>query len=589
MPFDVRRSSFFPGALQKMTSSLSTLIEVARGDRPADRVLTNGRIIDVFTRQIITGDIAISGRTIAGVGRYAGEERIDLGGRYVAPGFIDAHVHIESAMVTPSGFARAVAPHGTTRVVADPHEIANVLGVSGIEYMLRSAEGQPMSIRYALPSCVPATDLETAGAVVQARDLAPLFDRPTVAALGEMMNFPGVVSADPAVLEKIAQARSRGRPVDGHAPNLAGGALQAYLAAGIGTDHECTTVEEAAEKLRYGMYVLVREGTGAKNLETLVPLINERTSRRMMWCTDDRHPHDLIDDGHIDALLQKAVSLGVDPLTAIQMATLNPAEHYGFSEAGAVAPGRQADLVVFSDLGRLRVETVFFRGRVVAEGGSLRSGLETPDPAPPPPPVMKIDPAALDFRVPAAGQRIRVIRLVPGQILTRSDRADAKIVGGRVEADPKRDLLKLSVVDRYSGKAKTGIGFVKGFGLYAGALASSVAHDSHNLIGVGTNDADMKAAFSHVVSMGGGLAVAAGGAVRAALPLPVAGLMTQEPLAAVRQGLDDLIAAARELGAVPDDPFMSLSFLALPVIPELKLTDLGLIDVAAFRPVSLFV
>jgi adenine deaminase len=571
-----------------MIARIKSLIEIARGQRPADRILSNGRIVDVFTRQVITGDIAISGETIAGIGKYDGGERIDLAGRYVAPGFIDAHVHIESAMVTPPGFARAVAPCGTTHVVADPHEIANVCGVSGIDYMLQAAEGQPISIRYALPSCVPATDLETAGAAIRAGDLIPLFERPRVAALGEMMNFPGVVSADPAVLEKIAGARSRGKPVDGHAPGLSGSALQAYLAAGVGTDHECTTAEEASEKLRYGMHVLIREGTGAKNLEALVPLINERTSRRMMWCTDDRHPPDLMDDGHIDALVRKAIALGVDPLTAIQMATLNPAEYYGFAEAGAVAPGRRADLVVFSDLSRPRMETVFYRGRIVAEHGVLRSGLHAPEVAPPPP-VMKIDPGALDFRVSADGERIRVITLVPGQILTHSDRADAQVVDGRVESDPKRDLLKLVVVDRYSGAGKTGVGFVRGFGLHSGALASSVAHDSHNLICVGANDEDMKAAAAKVVNMGGGLAVAAGGWVRAALALPVAGLMSEAPIGEVRSGIDAVTGAARQLGATPPDPFMTLSFLALPVIPALKLTDAGLVDVDAFRPVSLFV
>ncbi len=571
-----------------MTVSLRKLIEVARGDRPADLVLSGGRVVDVFTRRIVEGDVALVGDAIAGIGRYDGAGRIELDGRYVAPGFIDAHVHIESAMVSPGAFARAVAPRGTTQVVADPHEIANVMGAAGIAYMLDASEGLPMRICYALPSCVPATPLETAGARLAAGDLAPFFGHRRVVALGEMMNFPGVVAADPEVLEKIEQARARQKPVDGHAPGLSGAALQAYLAAGIGTDHEYTTFKEAEEKLRFGMHVLVREGTGAKNLEDLVPLIDDRTCRRMMWCTDDRHPHDLIDDGHIDALVRKAISLGVEPLTAVQMATLNPAEYYGLADAGAVAPGRRADLVVFSDLRRLQVETVICRGKIVAEDGRLKpeSGLPGPEP---PAPVMNIDPDRLDFSLPAGGRRIRVIGLVEGQIFTRSETAEVRIKEGMAEADPQRDILKLAVVERYSGDGKTGIGFVRGFGLAAGAIASSVAHDSHNIVCAGACDADMKAAVHKVAQMGGGLAVAADGRVRASLALPIAGLMAEGSLPEVRSGLDALTAAARALGAALADPFMSLSFLALPVIPELKLTDRGLIDVEAFQPVSLFV
>ncbi|MGD8368331.1 MAG: adenine deaminase [Desulfobacterales bacterium] len=571
-----------------MTPSLQTLIEVARGDRPADRVLSGGRIVDVFTRQVIEGDIALVGDTIAGIGRYAGEDRVDLGGRFVAPGFIDAHVHIESALVCPPAFARAVAPCGTTQVVADPHEIANVMGLQGIEYMLDAAAGQPIRIGYALPSCVPASEMETAGARLEARDLLPLLGRENVLALGEVMNFPGVVGADPAVLKKIEQTRAVGKRVDGHAPSLSGRRLQAYLAAGIGTDHECTTVEEAAEKLRFGMHVLVREGTGAKNLEDLLPLIDERTCRRMMWCSDDRHPRDLIDEGHIDGIVRKAIALGLDPLTAIQMATLNPAEFYGLEGSGAIAPGRRADLVVFSDLSRPQMEAVYCRGKIVAEEGRLCPGLTAPGPAAPPQ-VMSVDSSAIDFKIPAAGERIRVIALIAGQILTGSETARARIVDGRAEADPKRDLLKLAVVERYTGQGNTGLGFVRGFGLRAGAMASSVSHDSHNLIGVGTNDEDMKAAISAVVQMGGGMAVAAGGRVRESLGLPVAGLMSEQPLPEIRRRLDAVTRAAHDLGATPADPFMILSFLALPVIPALKLTDRGLIDVEAFRPVPLFV
>jgi len=571
-----------------MTEQLRKLIETARGDRPADLILAGGRVVDVFTRRIFEGDVAIAGGVIAGIGRYQGKERIELKGRLVAPGFIDAHVHIESAMVSVSGFARAVAPCGTTQVVADPHEIANVFGVAGIDYMLAAAEGQPIRIDYMAPSCVPATGLETAGAAVSAADLAPLLDRKGVLGLGEMMNFPGVVAADSAVLDKIDRCRARGKPMDGHAPGLSGPALQAYLSAGIGTDHECTGAKEAAEKLRFGMYVLVREGTGAKNLKALLPLVDERTCRRMMWCTDDRHPHDLMDDGHIDALVRKAVSLGLDPLTALQMATLNPAEAFGLQTAGAVAPGKRADLVVFSDLENPRMEMVFCRGALVAENGRMREEVRMP-PLPELPRVMHLDPEVVSFAVPAAGNTIRVIELVSGQVMTGSGTAKARIANGRAEADVKRDLLKLAVVERYSGKGGTGIGFVRGFGLKKGALASSVAHDSHNIISVGAGDADMKAAVAEIARLGGGLAVAADGAVKASLALPIAGLMSPEPMPAVRRRLDELTAAARALGAVPADPFMALSFLALPVIPALKLTDRGLVDVEAFCPVPLFV
>ncbi len=571
-----------------MNNQLRKLIETARGDRPADRVLAGGRIVDVFTRKVFEGDVAIAGDVIAGIGRYQGKERIDLKGRFVAPGLIDAHVHIESGMVSVSGFAQAVAPCGTTQVVADPHEIANVLGVAGIEYMLAAAEGQPIRIDYMVPSCVPATGLETAGAALSAADLAPLLDRNGVLGLGEMMNFPGVVSADPEILDKIDCCRARGKPMDGHAPGLSGRALQAYLSAGIGTDHECIGVKEAAEKLRFGMYVLVREGTGAKNLEDLLPLVDERTCRRMMWCTDDRHPHDLMDDGHVDALVRKAVSLGLDPLVALQMATLNPAEAFGLKTAGAVAPGKKADLVVFSDLKNPRMEMVFCSGELVAENGRMREGVEIP-PLPKLPRIMNLDPGTVSFAAPAAGGTIRVIVLVPGQLTTGSVSVKAHIVNGRAEADAAKDLLKLAVVERYSGTGGTGIGFVRGFGLKKGALASSVAHDSHNVIVVGAGDADMKAAVAEIARLGGGLAVAADGAVKASLALPIAGLMSPEPMPSVRRRLDELTAAARALGAAPDDPFMALSFLALPVIPELKLTDRGLVDVVAFRPVPLFV
>ncbi len=564
------------------------LISAARGDMPVDRLLTGARIVNVFSGDIHEGSIGVKDGYIVGFGDYDAAETLDLGGRYVAPGFIDAHVHIESGMVGVGEFARAVASCGTTCVVADPHEIANVLGAAGIDYMLRSAEGQPMECRFALPSCVPATDMETAGARLEAADLEPFFDHPRIVALAEMMNYPGVIFGDDDVMAKLAMARQRRRPMDGHAPGVSGPQLSAYAAAGIASDHECTTAEEALEKLSLGIHIMVREGTCARNLDALFPVIDANTWPRMMWCTDDRHPHDILDEGHVDAIIRRAVAKGLDPLTAIRMGTLNPAGYFGMTDVGAVAPGRRADLVVFSNLTDIRPELVFTLGRPVAEDGHMLPGVPSSEEVDVPA-AMNLDPQAVDFAVPAVGRRIRVIRAVPGQVVTRCETMDATQKTGLAVADAGRDLVKLAVVDRYSGNAQTGRGFVTGLGLKRGAVAASVAHDSHNVIVAGLSDAAMRTAMTAVVDMGGGFSVAVDERVIATLPLPVAGLMSDQSMEIVRRQMDAVIDAAGDLGSPLADPFMTLGFLALPVIPDLKLTDRGLVDVTRFEIVPLFV
>jgi adenine deaminase len=563
------------------------MLQVARGDGVADLLLANARIVNVYTGEVDRGHIAVSGETIVGIGDYKAARTVDLQGKFVAPGLIDPHVHIESAMSCVTEFARAVLVHGTTSVVADPHEIANVMGSEGIAYMLRAAENQPMNVFFSLPSCVPATDLETAGARLEADDLQGFFSDPRVVALGEMMNYPGVVNGDPGVLAKLRIARQAAKRIEGHAPLLSGKALQAYAASGVGSDHECTSAAEAVEKLAAGMRIMIRQATGARNLAQLFPVISPKTQRRLMWCTDDRHAHDLLENGHIDAIIREAVAMGLEPITAIQMATVNPAEYFGLHHLGAVAPGKQADLVVFSDPEHFVAEAVYCRGMLAASRGRMRPGLNRPPPEATPS-TLRVDAAALDFTIPAQGSRIRVIDIVPNQIVTRQSIVDATVSEGLTVSDPARDLIKIAVVERHTGSGNIGLGFVRGMGLKKGALASSVAHDSHNIIVAGVGDDDMRAAVAAVAAMNGGLAVVSQKETTARLPLPIAGLMATDSVATVSRRLQEVLAAARACGAVPVDPMMTLSFLALPVIPQLKITDLGLIDVDHFSRVSLF-
>jgi len=568
--------------------NLDKMIKYARGEKQADLLLTNASIINVFSGEIIPGSIAVANGHIAGFGSYPAKRVVDMKGRFVAPGFIDAHVHIESSMSCPTEFARCILPHGTTTVAADPHEIANVLGAEGIDYMIDSSKDQPVNIYFTLPSCVPATDMETSGAKLGADDLLPFMDNSRIIALAEMMNFPGVIYRDNEVLRKIESIKKQRKPVDGHAPGLTGRDLYAYISAGIFSDHECTTEKEAKEKLNAGMHIMIREGTGAKNLKDLLPIINRQTARRVMWCTDDRHPHDIIKEGHIDFIVRSTIRMGLDPLTAIQMATINPAEYFGLNNVGAIAPGRQADLVVFSDITNPVIEEVYFRGNLAAKKGKILPEIKRPTPLD----VrssMNVDFERIDFSISAISLQARIIEIISDQIVTGQSLIKVAVSGNSAVSDIKRDILKIAVVERHKRTGNTGMGFVRGFGFKKGAIASSVAHDSHNIIVAGTNDEDMKAALNAVVKMGGGLAAACNGEIRADLPLPIAGLMSMQPVKAVQEKLDELISVARAFGTSLRDPFMTLSFLALPVIPELKITDKGLVDVAKFRIVPLFV
>ena len=568
--------------------NLSDFLPIARGDEPADLALRNGRVINVFTGEIIEAAIAIAGDTIVGVGAgYEAKEEMDVGGRYVCPGLIDAHVHVESSMVTPPQFARAIVPRGTTTAVTDPHEIANVAGADGIRYMLATSEGLPLTVYVNLPSCVPATHMGTAGAELGADDLLALSTLPRVVGLAEFMNVPGAVLGLPGALEKLVAFQ--GSVIDGHAPAVGGKWLQAYAGAGPGSDHECMTPGEMLEKLRLGMYVFVRESTAARNLRALLPAVTEQNSRRCAFCTDDRHPADLLDEGHLDHLIRLAVAEGLHPITAIQMATLNPAEWFRLRDRGAIAPGKRADLVVFSNLKDFHAEMVFSGGTLVAQEGSTIG--DWPAPAVDDANVrdtVHVDWEHLSFAIPAAGERMRIVGVVPDQVVTEHLIEPAQVVDGLAVADPKRDLLKLAVIERHLGTGNVGLGFVRGLGLKRGALAGSVGHDCHNLTVAGCDDGSMLTAARAVGKMGGGLVAAAGEDVLASVPLPIAGLMSGQPVESVRRQMDHLIAVAHDLGSALHDPFMALGFLALEVIPALKLTDQGLVDVDKFDFVPLF-
>jgi adenine deaminase len=530
--------------------------------------------------------MAIYGDTIVGIGHYEAEKEMNLRGKFLCPGLIDAHVHIESSMVTPPEYARAVVPRGTTSVVIDPHEIANVMGVEGITIMAEMAESIPLNTYIMLPSCIPATEMETSGARLDARDLQGLMDKKWVLGLGEVMNFPDVIQCMPGVLGKIEMAL--GKPIDGHGPGLRGKDLAAYITAGIRSDHECTNPEEAREKLRNGMAILIREGSMAKNLEDLLPLVTSENARRFLFASDDRHPDDLIEEGHLDFILRKSIRLGLRPITAIQMATINVAEVYGLREVGAVAPGFRADLVVLDDLGSFIVDGVFKDGRLVAQGGKMLPrtiscrGMEMRN-------TVKVRPISREAIVISAGGRLaKIIEIIPGQLVTRAVVEPVPIRDGKAEADPERDTLKVAVFERHTASGNIGLGFVRGFGFTGGAMGSSVAHDAHNIVVVGDNDIDMAIAAAEIAEMGGGLVIAQRGKIRGALALPMAGLMSFKGIEDVGRKLKLLRKVGRDMRCKLEDPFMALAFLSLPVIPELRVTDRGLVDVGQFRIVPLF-
>lgn len=560
---------------------------MARGSRPGDLVLRNGRIVDVFSGRLEEGDVCIVGDRIAGIGRgYRAAREIDLGGAVVAPGLIDAHVHIESSLCVPAQFAAAVVPRGVTTVVADPHEIANVAGIAGVRYLAEASRGLPLRVVLMGSSCVPATALATSGASLSAEELATLRAEGTVFGLAEVMNFPGVIAGNERVLAKLRAFADR--PVDGHAPGISGRDLCAYAASGIGSDHECVSVDEAREKLARGMYILIREATNAHNLAALLPMIDSSNSRRICFCTDDRQPADLLGQGSIDYMIRRAIEFGIDPIEAIRMATLNPCEWFGLGDRGAIAPGRLADLIVVDDLRLFQVRQVYRGGRLVADGAKL---VDEPAAIPAPPNLRardSIDWSRIDLSIPARGQRIRVIGALENQLITEQRILDAKIDSEqRAVADVERDILRIAVIERHQGTGNVGLGFIQGFGLKRGAIAGTVAHDHHNLIVIGCDDASMLTAAR--ATDAAGMAVAEGTNVLATLPLPVAGLMSEQPIEQVRHVYAHLLAAARSLGSPLHDPFMAMSFMGLEVIPRLKLTDRGLVDVQTFLLVDLFV
>jgi len=568
-----------------MLNKLAELISVARGERPADLILANARVVNTFTGEVESGNVAICGDSIAGVGDYRQAKQVlDLAGKFVAPGLIDGHVHLESSMLDVSQYARAVVPRGTLAIVTDLHEIANVCGISGMKYVLNCARRLPFDLFLMAPSCVPATHLETSGALITPEDIRQILRWRGVLGLGEVMNFPGVIGGNASVLSKIKMAK--GKVVDGHAPRVSGKNLNAYIAADIHSDHESVSLSEAREKLEKGMYIMIREGSSEKNLDALLPLITDKTYQRCLFVVDDRNCADLLHDGDIDAVVRKAIKRGLDPVRAIQLATINHAQYFRLDRLGAVAPGYFANLIILKELSDFRIDRVFYRGRLVAQDGkalfelcqSDRSEVTN---------TVNIKPFGVEaLRLKAGEEDKPVIEVIPGQIITKKRVARVKIENGLVVPDITRDILKLVVVERHKATGNIGVGLVKGFGLKKGALASSIAHDSHNIIAVGTNDDDIYIAVKEIERLQGGLVAVVGCRILASLGLPIAGLLSDEPLETVVKKVEKLEKEARELGTTLPSPFATLSFLALPVIPELKLTDLGLVDVNEFKLIN---
>ncbi len=569
------------------SDDLRRRLAVARGDEPADLVLAGGRVLSVFTGELLDADVAISGEHVAGLGRYEGARTVDVAGLILIPGFIDAHMHIESTKLMVDEFARAVLPRGTTTVVLDAHEIANVFGLRGVSALLEAAADVPLDYYVMASPCVPASPFESSGATVDAHDIAAfLLDEPRALGVAEMMNFPGVVQGDDDMVAKIEAAHRAGRHIDGHAPGLSGAALNAYLAAGPHSDHECTTYEEALEKRRLGMWIMLREGSATKDVEALIPLVIEHGPRNCMLVTDDREPNHILRDGHVNDVVRKAIAFGCPPADAIVMGTLHPARWDRLHEHGAVAPGYLADVVALEDLERIEPVKVWKRGRLVAAGGEAIGVPKATAPDWMRGSVRVATASPADFEIRAQGA-VRVIRVLPGELITRSEVADPGRSNGSATADPERDLAKASVIERHKGTGRQGLGFVAGFGLRRGAIASSIAHDAHNLVVIGMNDADMAAAVNRLAEIGGGQVAMEDGRVLAEVRCPIGGLLSDLPFEEVAAAVDAMEAAAEGLGVNLPHPFMAMSLLALSVLPELRITDRGLVDVNRFELVPL--
>ena len=553
------------------------IIAVAAGREKADLVLKNAKYLNVFSNEFLCGDIAVANGLIAGVGKYDGKTEIDVSGKLVLPGFIDAHIHLESSMVTPAEFAKAVVAHGTTTVITDPHEIANVMGIDGVEYMIQASQNLPIDVHFMMPSCVPATEIDESGAELDCKDIDLYLDNKKVLGLAEMMNYVGVINGDKNVLSKIVTSQAHHKKIDGHAPELSGNDLNAYIAAGVYSDHECSTFENAIEKLRKGQFIMIREGTAAHNLKALMPLLTQQYYARCMFATDDKHPSDLLYGGHIDYIVKQALKNGADPIVALKTATHHAARYFLLNNKGAIASGYLADIVVVDNLEDFNVETVFKRGKLVFDGEVKDFSAPTVD--------EKLaekcfDTFHLDSVTPSSFKvdgKLGLIGLVGGELLTRN-------LGTADKIDVENDILKIACIERHKGTNHIGVGYVKGYSLKSGAVATSVAHDSHNIITVGCNDDDIAVAVNAIKDSKGGIAVVENGKIKALLELPIAGLMSDEPLTTVNEKLENAKSSAYELGADKSiDPFMTLSFLSLPVIPSLRITTKGVFDVENWK------
>lgn len=548
------------------------LIAVAAGREKADLVLKNAKYLNVFSNEFLCGDIAVANGLIAGVGKYDGKTEIDVSGKLVLPGFIDAHIHLESSMVTPAEFAKAVVAHGTTTVITDPHEIANVMGIDGVEYMIQASQNLPIDVHFMMPSCVPATEIDESGAELDCKDIDLYLDNKKVLGLAEMMNYVGVINGDKNVLSKIVTSQAHHKKIDGHAPELSGNDLNAYIAAGVYSDHECSTFENALEKLRKGQFIMIREGTAAHNLKALMPLLTQQYYSRCMFATDDKHPSDLLYGGHIDYIVKQALKNGADPIVALKTATHHAARYFLLNNKGAIASGYLADIVVVDNLEDFNVETVFKRGKLVFDGEVKDFSAPTVDEE-----LAEkcFDTFHLNSVTPSSFKvdgKLGLIGLVGGELLTRN-------LGTADKIDVENDILKIACIERHKGTNHIGVGYVKGYSLKSGAVATSVAHDSHNIITVGCNDDDIAVAVNAIKDSNGGIAVVENGKIKALLELPIAGLMSDEPLTTVNEKLENAKSSAYELGADKSiDPFMTLSFLSLPVIPSLRITTKGVFD-----------